>query len=250
MPARSYLDYAVIDSDNQSGAPPLRYPEGWAGSAVNGSMAALASAVRNLGDNAAKLPLNDDASINTGDNGGRVGTLAFQNANAVTITGGETFRQSRKVIGKDIRFFFGTQSEAEDEEAFGWAICDGRTVSGVTTPDLRGRFPLFYDPTQGISSQDTGGTLESTTGESGAHGHTGAVLGHALTADEVPDLDVQTGTVGGSGNTRVSSVAYTGTGDTHTHGLGIDEGGAHTHALVADYQPYAAFIPLMYVGVS
>ena len=48
MPERAYTEYAKLDSDNQLGSPPLRFPEGWKGSDVNGAMAALASAVRNL----------------------------------------------------------------------------------------------------------------------------------------------------------------------------------------------------------
>lgn len=250
MPERSYLDYERIDSDNQNGSPPLRFPEGWPGSAVNGAMAALASAVRNLGDNAAKLPVNSDGSVNSGPNNGRVGLLAFANPNDLELTGGETYRQSRKVPGKDIRFFWGTAAEAQAEEQYGWAICDGRTVNGITTPDLRGHFPFFYDPVEGIAAKSYGGDVFVETEESGWHSHSGTVFGHQLTPSEVPALNVGTIAVeSGNNRTVVNAVSYNGNGVAHTHDLGIDSDGTHTHQVNLPLPPYAAFIPLMYVGV-
>lgn len=54
----------------------------------------------------------------------------------------------------------------------GWALCDGRTVNGKTTPDLRGKFIAGYDPS--ISDYNTigntGGTA-STTISLPQHGH-------------------------------------------------------------------------------
>jgi microcystin-dependent protein len=99
----------------------------------------------------------------------------------------------------------------------GWAICDGRTVArtdglgNITTPDMRGLFPLGGDQNTGLN--DTGGAWEKTanTATNGAHTHTnpwtssngghdhggGGTGWHALTLAQIP---------------------------VHNHG-----GGAHTH---------------------
>ena len=74
MPERAYTGTPSSTRDNQLGSPPLRFPEGWKGD-VNGAMAAVASAVRNLGD-AAKLPL-DGRPARASVNGGKIGSAAF-----------------------------------------------------------------------------------------------------------------------------------------------------------------------------
>jgi len=56
----------------------------------------------------------------------------------------------------------------------GWALCDGRTVNGMTTPDLSGRFVVGYH-----DEADNYGILGKTGGES----H------HQLTVDELPEHD-------------------------------------------------------------
>ena len=57
----------------------------------------------------------------------------------------------------------------------GWAICDGTTVGGVTTPDLRNRFIFGADPT--VNSVITGGaeTVTLTTNQIPSHTHSYAV---------------------------------------------------------------------------
>ena len=54
----------------------------------------------------------------------------------------------------------------------GWALCDGSTVNGSTTPDLRGRFVVGYHPGDG---------------DYNAPGKTGGETRHTLSKDEMPE---------------------------------------------------------------
>lgn len=58
----------------------------------------------------------------------------------------------------------------------GWALCDGGTVNGYTTPDLRGRFIVGYNSGDtdfdGIGNHSTGGTTNGETGGNKSHSHT------------------------------------------------------------------------------
>lgn len=54
----------------------------------------------------------------------------------------------------------------------GWVLCDGSTVSGVTTPDLRGRFVLGSGNGPGLSPR--------------VQGQSGGAETHALVAAEIP----------------------------------------------------------------
>ncbi len=60
----------------------------------------------------------------------------------------------------------------------GWAICDGRTLLGFTTPDLRGRFVLPSGQGSGLTNRlpgNTGGleTVTLATSQIPIHNHTG-----------------------------------------------------------------------------
>ena len=67
----------------------------------------------------------------------------------------------------------------------GWAICDGTTVGGVTTPDLRNRFILGEDPTvTTVNSARTGGaeTVSLNINQIPNHTHTHDYLSGTTTA--------------------------------------------------------------------
>jgi microcystin-dependent protein len=76
----------------------------------------------------------------------------------------------------------------------GYRLCDGGSLNGVTTPDLRGRFVLgFNDGAAGVNGSSTnGGNTTTGTGArtstdlSGAVGRTGGEVLHQLTVNEMP----------------------------------------------------------------
>lgn len=250
MPARSYGEYEVNDADNQLGSPPLRFPEGWAGSAVNGAMAALASAVRNLGDKAAKLPLEDGAVV-LGPNSGRVGTAAFQDENSFTLPDSSPLgARARKVVGADLRIFYGSIEDAAAEAEYGWAICDGRTVNGVTTPDLRERFLMNFSTT--LDPLTTGGSTTRTTSEGGGHAHAATAAGATLGSSQVPTHSTTTSTAGSGGAvTVVTGVSHTAlAASSHTHTITVADAADHTHTVTNLRPPYVVVVYLMWVGVS
>jgi microcystin-dependent protein len=59
----------------------------------------------------------------------------------------------------------------------GWAICDGQTVNGRTTPDLRGRFVLGLG-NRAIGTTGGAETHTLTVNEMPAHSHTATDTGH------------------------------------------------------------------------
>ena len=84
----------------------------------------------------------------------------------------------------------------------GWALCDGTTVNGRATPDLRSRFIVGA-----TSDASTGVTFNVTTGATtGAYavGNTGGETAHQLTIAELASHDHSysdtTGTGNGGGN--------------------------------------------------
>jgi microcystin-dependent protein len=80
----------------------------------------------------------------------------------------------------------------------GWKLCDGGSLNGVTTPDLRGRFVLGYnnivDGATGVNgtfSTETGLTNLGTgarvgTNLAGGVGNNGGEINHTLTINEMP----------------------------------------------------------------
>ena len=145
----------------------------------------------------------------------------------------------------------------------GWAVCDGSTVNGVTTPSVDETFLLAVT---GALTQPliTGGGNETYTGGGAGAGTTDA---HSLTVAELPAslnssfrIQVSTGNsgikhlntgmvaAGQTGSTATSGIvaldpAPTGAG--HTHSLGASS--AHTHQQVPP--PWIALAAICYVGV-
>jgi hypothetical protein len=78
----NYTDYEAVPDDNKNGSSPTRMPEGnYQGKWVNDTLRYMASVIRILGNSAAFLPLGNTL-------GKYIGSLAFQNADDVAITGG------------------------------------------------------------------------------------------------------------------------------------------------------------------
>ena len=255
MTEYSYLDYTADAESNQEAGSPLltRFPEQWAGSRVNGSLAALASALRNLGDSSAKLPLDENGDPDPGPNGGRIGTMAWQNADSVDIAGG--------ILGVNVRGsmpvgslipWHGTYAQLVavyhvDLKLRGWVIADGRTEvnpyppgNSVTVPNLLGRYAYFYDDASTLGTGQFAHT--KTTSSDGSHAHTGATGGVSLVGSQLPTLARTKAVQGGSGAGVVDE--YSGAGTAHAHAIGTD--GAHAHTV--DVRPASIVcVPLLRV---
>lgn len=244
----AYTDYQPEPDDNTA-APPVGAPEGnYPGKVVNNTFRRLMAAVRNLGDSVPKLETGGDPTA-------RVGTMAYQNASAVAITGGTIGGAVSGVTPvRGIISYGGTLAQAETL-APNWGICDGRTVNGIATPNLRGRFIRGWS--DDLTPGDTGGSTDDlTTSSGGSHDH-GAVTGStALTVAQMPAHTHAITGVETSGNNTGSDPASTsgsasddleteskGGGEGHTHS--ITSGGAHTHTVTSPPPPYYALIYLM-----
>jgi microcystin-dependent protein len=127
----------------------------------------------------------------------------------------------------------------------GWRLCDGGTLNGVTTPDLRGRFVLSYNNNAGgvNGSSASGGNTDTGTGARvgttlcGTVGTTGGEVLHTTTNYEMPTHNHggTTGEAGFGSSTVDAAVSLTtnpavyGSG-THHHSISNDGGGqAHNN---------------------
>ena len=111
------------------------------------------------------------------------GLLVSQNANITgTLSVGNNMNLSGILYQNGYNMFpagtilmwFGTETNVPS----GWAICDGRTLLGYLTPDLRGRFVLGSGQGSGLTNRIPGqtGGLESVTlntNQIPSHNHTG-----------------------------------------------------------------------------
>lgn len=97
----------------------------------------------------------------------------------------------RKAVDQLMRKIIVNFSGSEGEIQRGWALCDGRTVNGIRTPDLRNRFVMGGHPTQN-------GQI------GGSHTHNAArglwVNGHALTHAQIPSHAHSRGSMNITGN--------------------------------------------------
>lgn len=152
-----------------------------------------------------------------------------------------------------------------------WFLCDG--TNG--TPDLRDRFIVGAGVTFGVNS--AGGSATHTHGvevaPGGAHVHTGSVGDTSLTVNQIPNhrhisgvVDdtvrpfnlgtlaadpIRSGAVQSNNNTGnlTGYTGYAGAGESHTHTLSVESGGAHAHtgetSASGNIPPYFALMYIM-----
>lgn len=170
------------------------------------------------------------------------GYYSFRNiwlSEGVTLIsyGGEWFvkSSSNDVLPKrSIIMWGGDQTNIPE----GWRLCDGGSLNGVTTPDLRGRFVLPYnDGASGVNgSSSNGGNTNTGTGArtsttlSGTVGLIGGEVLHTTTENEMPAHDH-------GGNTGIAGYAATFTDvavSLTTTNIADDNTSGHSHAISSD----------------
>lgn len=165
----------------------------------------------------------------------------FPNINAAVTASDEALNALFEMPKGAIMLWYG----ATDTVPSGWAICNGQTVNGLTTPDLRDRFVVgagssFGWGGRGGATTDT--AVTSTDGShshgvgvslaaAGSHSHGGSTGGHALTIDEMP-AHTHSLVSGSGGSSSYSADADSGSGTQQTGSTG--GGSAHSHAISAD----------------
>ena len=129
----------------------------------------------------------------------------------------------------------------------GWALCDGRTVNGYKTPNLKGRFVVGYDnsvadynnpgdlSTKGTGSSDAGGAKEVvlTNNQMPRHDHGGATLVDGIHSHKFK-LGYEDDDSGGGGSYNEytfdpgKTTLQTETDGVHSHAINPD-GGTSAH---------------------
>ena len=71
-----------------------------------------------------------------------------------------------------------------------WAVCDGSTVDGRSTPDLQALFIRGKEGAQSPGNTSTGGSTQPDNGGSDTHTHTDHTLSIAAHTHNIPALDV------------------------------------------------------------
>jgi len=156
-----------------------------------------------------------------------VGFATFRNS--INVTGVSTFNNNVNVgagasfIGRGvipiggIIMWSGTIAQLGVGELTNWALCNGQTVSGRTTPDLRNRFIVGASGAGSGISTTVGPGFDETTGELDSNynpGDIGGETAHQLTRAEMPthghDITFQQKAVEDTGTARVSDMTFGG----------------------------------------
>jgi microcystin-dependent protein len=127
-------------------------------------------------------------------------------------------------------------SGAENAVPAGWALCNGQSSSGRTTPDLRGRFVIGAGQGSGLSNRSVGATGGSETvtltgGQLPAHNHTfSGTTGEAGWHDH-GYFDAHFAENYGGGPNNLYGSRNGGDTDNSPHGVNrrTDGNGNHTH---------------------
>ena len=110
------------------------------------------------------------------------------NGNITASTSGSLFGYGITPVG-GIIMWSGSPSDVPD----GWALCDGRTSNGRTTPDLSGKFIVGYSSSDSDYNPvgKTGGakSVALTTAQMPSHSHSATIKVSGLAARSNGDKD-------------------------------------------------------------
>lgn len=111
-----------------------------------------------------------------------------------------------------------------------WALCNGATVNGVVTPDLRDRFVVGAGITYGVNA--TGGSKDAILV---SHNHTGTTSiesqshTHSGTTANESQSHTHSGTTGDNNVGHTHSGTTGGESQSHTHSGNTSSAGSHSH---------------------
>ena len=111
-----------------------------------------------------------------------------------------------------------------------WAICNGATVNGIVTPDLRNRFVIGAGENYGVNA--TGGSKDAVVI---SHNHTGTTSTESQSHTHSGTTSTESRSHTHSGTTGDNSVGHTHGGSTgtqsanHNHGGSANSAGSHGH---------------------
>jgi microcystin-dependent protein len=115
-------------------------------------------------------------TINVSAGGTLNGTVTASTLNATTLNGtsvsGSTITASTGFVGPGTIPVGGIIMWSGNNVPSGWALCNGQSVNGVSTPDLRGRFVLSSGSANGLTARTIG--------------QTGGEENHTLSVNEMP----------------------------------------------------------------
>lgn len=249
-----YTDYLPEKEDMMTpgAAGFTRFPSDvFSGARVNDSFAAMGSAVRNLGDKTLFAPVDSEGVVVSQ----QAGTLALQNANDVSITGGILGQvRGASPVGATIFWHASFRAYLDNYTILllmGWVIADGRTVinpyteTEVTAPNLVNLYPRFGTSNAlSVFGSDTQTTADAglhshgaTTALAGVHLHGGTTGGTSITEAQLPSTVLTEVTISGSGGSVGAGTATInrtrpGTDSPHNHTIAAD--GGHAHDIGAD----------------
>ncbi len=120
------------------------------------------------------------------------GTIKADSVNATTFTVGTLTATTLNGYGTTPLGGIIMWSGSLDAVPAGWALCDGRTSNGRTTPDLRGKFVMGSNGTLGVGTTGGSDTVSLTEAQLPKHVHrvtgsTGTTGGHRHTAYAPPN---------------------------------------------------------------
>jgi len=116
----------------------------------------------------------------------------------------------------------------------GWALCNGQTISGLITPDLRNRFIVGAGDAYTVGARGGANEVTLTIQQMPAHSHTGSTdsrggHSHRLSGKPMSNINLQTGNMCVGYHRSGGDATTNHTGD-HSHRITMNNtGGGHSH---------------------
>jgi microcystin-dependent protein len=112
----------------------------------------------------------------------------------------------------------------------GWALCDGQTVSGTATPDLRNRFIVGAGNSYGVGATGGADQITLTAQQMPRHTHTGSTNtagSHKHSYRVSYGTTTRTGSSGPQVRTALTHNQTTGSAGSHSHTISLNNTGGN-----------------------
>ena len=211
------------------------------GTLTVGSLSGTATSATDLAINASNKVLyqasnGDTSTLPQGTSG------QFLQSNGASTPSWETISTNGEVPIKGVIMWSGSVSSIPTH----WSFCNGQTVNGHVTPDLRNRFVVgvYSDGADSnwpnLAPGHTGGNADAitvshthSTNSTGSHGHGISDPGHNHTYSRTTNF----ASGGGDASNRRAPFQETTTNtNSRTTGISINSGGSHSHSVYASGQ--------------